>query len=94
MNAWQATVIKGNTAEIGALSNSSEVSGVIPASTPTHSFTVFWFHVLKVQSKGVDSAGSGFMDPASVVRSLALKEREWQSNSDLPGLLTYPFWNI
>lgn len=52
LNAWQATVIKGNAAEIGALGNSSEV-----------------------QSKGVDSAGSGFADPASVVRALALRER-------------------
>jgi len=52
LNAWQATVIKGNAAEIGALSNSSEV-----------------------QSKGVDSTGSGFADPATLVQSLALKER-------------------
>ncbi|KAF9647326.1 HK-domain-containing protein [Thelephora ganbajun] len=52
LNAWQATVIKGNAGEIGALSNSSEV-----------------------QSKGVDSTGSGFTDPASTVRSLALRER-------------------
>jgi len=52
LNAWQATVIKGNAAEIGALSNSTEV-----------------------RSKGVDSAGSGFADPASTVRSLALRER-------------------
>jgi len=52
LNAWQATVIKGNAGEIGTLSNSSEV-----------------------QSKGVDSAGSVFGDPASIVRSLALRER-------------------
>jgi len=52
LNAWQASVIKGNPAEIGALAKSSEVV-----------------------SKGVDSVGSGFADPASIVKLLARKER-------------------
>ncbi|TDL24154.1 Hydroxyethylthiazole kinase [Rickenella mellea] len=52
MNAWQATVIKGNAAEIGALADSTEV-----------------------QSRGVDSVGEGFADPASMVKALARKER-------------------
>jgi len=52
MNTWQASVIKGNPAEIGALAKSAEV-----------------------QSKGVDSVGKGFTDPATIVKQLARKER-------------------
>lgn len=70
-------MIKGNAAEIGALNNSSEVSQITSADTPTPLFIVFWFYAMKIQSKGVDSTGSGFTDPASTVRSLALKEREY-----------------
>ncbi|KAG0703249.1 Hydroxyethylthiazole kinase family-domain-containing protein [Suillus ampliporus] len=52
LNAWQASVIKGNAAEMAALVNSTEV-----------------------QAKGVDSVGSGFVDPASFIREIAKKER-------------------
>ncbi|KAI0036855.1 thiamine biosynthetic bifunctional enzyme [Vararia minispora EC-137] len=52
LDAWQATVIKGNAAEIGAVAKLEEVA-----------------------SKGVDSVGSGFKDPATVVRTLARKQR-------------------
>lgn len=52
LNAWQATVIKGNAGEIGALAGWTEV-----------------------KSRGVDSVGDGFADPAKVVKTLALKER-------------------
>lgn len=36
----------------------------------------------------MDSAGSGFADPASVVRALALRERECTTKHGLPDLLT------
>lgn len=52
LSAWQASVIKGNPAEIGALAKNTEV-----------------------QSRGVDSLGTGFADPATLVRNLAKKER-------------------
>ncbi|KDQ21517.1 hypothetical protein BOTBODRAFT_25958 [Botryobasidium botryosum FD-172 SS1] len=52
LNSWQATVIKGNAAEIGTLAKTAEV-----------------------QSKGVDSVGSGFSDPVAIVKALARKER-------------------
>ncbi|KAF5393197.1 hypothetical protein D9757_000533 [Collybiopsis confluens] len=52
LNTWQASVIKGNAAELAALVGSNEV-----------------------ESKGVDSLGSGFKDPVSFVRDLARKER-------------------
>ncbi|KAL5523852.1 hypothetical protein ACEPAG_8025 [Sanghuangporus baumii] len=52
LNTWQASVIKGNPAEIGTLANSDEV-----------------------KSRGVDSAGSGFANPAPMLRELARKER-------------------
>lgn len=74
-------MIKGNAGEIGALSNSSEVSKATSTNTPTHSLTVFRSHDVKVRSKGVDSTGSGFTDPASIVQSLALRERECAINA-------------
>ncbi|KIK67487.1 hypothetical protein GYMLUDRAFT_156732 [Collybiopsis luxurians FD-317 M1] len=52
LDTWQASVIKGNAAELAALAGSNEV-----------------------QSKGVDSVGSGFQDPVSFVRNLSRKER-------------------
>jgi len=52
LNAWQATVIKGNAGEIGALAGLTEV-----------------------KSRGVDSVGEGFGEPAKVVKELALRER-------------------
>jgi len=52
LNTWQATVIKGNAAEIGTLAKTTEV-----------------------QTKGIDSVGSGFSDPAAVVKALARRER-------------------
>ena len=33
-----------------------------------------------MQAKGVDSLGSGFADPASFIRELAKKEREYAPN--------------
>ncbi|KAF8335747.1 Hydroxyethylthiazole kinase [Cantharellus anzutake] len=68
LNAWQATVIKGNASEIGALAGLTEV-----------------------KSRGVDSIGDGFTDPATVVKELSLKERcivvmtgkdDWISNGE------------
>ncbi|KAG8764212.1 hypothetical protein FRC12_008235 [Ceratobasidium sp. 428] len=52
LNTWQASIIKGNAAEIGAILGSSEVA-----------------------ARGVDSVGPGFTDPASIVRTLAKRER-------------------
>lgn len=52
LNYWQATVIKGNAAEISVLAGSDEV-----------------------QSRGVDSVGSGPADPVKLVQRLALRER-------------------
>lgn len=52
LDNWQASVIKGNAAELAALAESEEV-----------------------QAKGVDSVGSGFVDPAKFVKELALRER-------------------
>ena len=40
LNAWQTTVIKGNAAEIGALSDSSEVSWTTLTITQIHPFVV------------------------------------------------------
>ena len=59
---WQPTVIKGNAAEIGALAESTEVS-----HSTRHPL------IFEVASRGVDSLGSGFADPAGVVRNLARK---------------------
>jgi len=68
LNYWQATVIKGNPAEISALAGVNEV-----------------------ESRGVDSVGSGLADPARVVKELALRERciivmtgpdDWISDGD------------
>ncbi|KAG8904491.1 hypothetical protein FRB99_001667 [Tulasnella sp. 403] len=52
LNAWQATVIKGNAGEIATLLGTGEV-----------------------ESRGVDSVGAGFSDPATAVRTLARRER-------------------
>jgi len=52
LNAWQATVIKGNAGEIATLLGTGEV-----------------------QSRGVDSVGTGFADPSAAVRTLANRER-------------------
>lgn len=82
-------MIKGNAAEIGALSGTLEVSQVIPSNTPIHLFIIPLI-IYKVQSKGVDSSGPGFADPASVVRTLALRERECAVYFDLLDLLTRP----
>lgn len=38
---------------------------------------------MQVQSQGVDSLGSGFGNPISVVRELARKEREYTNNGGL-----------
>jgi len=43
---------------------------------------------MEVRSKGVDSTGSGFVDPASTVRLLALKEREHEIKDDFSDHLT------
>ena len=76
MNAWQATVIKGNAAELAALANSTEVcQNSATACFRTRLTNIYPIHGRQVQTKGVDSVGSGFADPAAFVRSLARKER-------------------
>jgi len=73
--AWQPTVIKGNAGEIGALAESAEVSRPSNVAVPegrTDSKALR----LQVASKGVDSVGPGFTDPANVVKMLARKKRE------------------
>lgn len=73
LNHWQATVIKGNPAEISALAGMNEVSASFQLCGKRST------HVVQVQSRGVDSVGSGFADPARVVKQLALRERELPS---------------
>lgn len=74
LNAWQASVIKGNAGEMASLSNSNEVCGTYPTSVRILQIYIIY---LQVQAKGVDSVGSGFTDPASFIREIAKKERKF-----------------
>lgn len=66
-------MIKGNAGELASLAGTTEVKfpGIISAMSwyfnedPTSS---------QVESKGVDSVGSGFKDPENFVRNLAIRE--------------------
>ena len=65
-------MIKGNAAEIGALTDSNEVCRRMnPVMTPRVTETYFLF---KVNAQGVDSLG-GFKDASDIVRSLARTHR-------------------
>jgi hypothetical protein len=64
---WQASVIKGNAGELAALAGSLEVGAVFV-------YPLFVERCIQVKSKGVDSVGSGFKDPCTIVRGLARKE--------------------
>ena len=81
LNAWQATVIKGNPGELAALANSTEVRSdpsihiAVLALRLTYASPSLPFPSAQVQAKGVDSVGSGFADPVTFVRNLARKER-------------------
>ena len=71
LDTFQVSVIKGNAGELSALAGSMEVRRSISHINPTA-------RISQVSSKGVDSAGS-FKDPASFVRELAKRERQYQS---------------
>jgi thiamine-phosphate diphosphorylase/hydroxyethylthiazole kinase len=71
LQAWQPAVIKGNAAEIGALAESSEVCLDIGWSA---------LDIVRIESRGVDSVGSGFANPANVVKSLARKKSKKDSS--------------
>ncbi|PIL34226.1 hypothetical protein GSI_03937 [Ganoderma sinense ZZ0214-1] len=80
LNAWQATVIKGNSGELAALANSTEVPPDLPIGVAVRALPLTYASppsILRaqVQAKGVDSVGAGFADPVSFVRNLARKER-------------------
>jgi thiamine-phosphate diphosphorylase / hydroxyethylthiazole kinase len=71
LDTWQAAVIKGNAGELAALSGSTEVShGSRPPRPMVDSCS-------QVASRGVDSVGSGFRDPAGFVKAMARKERPY-----------------
>lgn len=77
LNTWQASVIKGNAGELAALADSVEVgSKLVTRSQASNANGLF----LEVQAKGVDSVGVGFANPATFVRDLAKKEREFVAN--------------
>lgn len=71
LNTWQPSVIKGNAGELASLAGSAEVSLV------SVGFVVQSDAFPEAQSKGVDSVGGGFADPATFVRDLARKQREF-----------------
>lgn len=78
LDVWQASVIKGNAGELAALAGTTEVTQCALASRVLLTFT---FH-LEVESRGVDSVGSGFKDPETFVKNLAKRERELHGLSD------------
>lgn len=76
LNTWQASVIKGNAAELASLANSKEVGSELVISCSCKTDGLF----LEVQAKGVDSIGVGLANPATFVKDLARKEREFAAN--------------
>lgn len=76
LNTWQASVIKGNAAELAALASSPEASIACIGHLVNNDIS-------QVKSKGVDSVGSGFSNPSTFVRNLARKESAFNFRSTL-----------